>query len=159
LHAPLTDETRHIINKQSLSLMKKDAILINTSRGGLVDTEALLAALDAGSIGCAGLDVFEEEPPPTDAAVRQHPLTVLSDHMGWHSEESQIELQRTVAEEVVRVCRGGLPLSLANPKLIETAGRFSEWNPSPSMLWQLQRSGLYEAYLAEHPLPLRGNAG
>ncbi len=158
LHAPLTDETAHIINADSLSRMKPETILVNTSRGGLVDTDALLAALDRGQIACAGLDVFEQEPPAADHPLRSHPRLVLTDHMGWHSLESQVQLQTTVAEEVVRVCSGGLPQSLANPELIYQLGRFAEWHPGTSMIWQLKKLGLYEAFLASREDKLSANS-
>jgi len=63
----------------------------------------------------------------------------LSDHTAWYSEESQIDLQRTAAEEVARVCTGGLPRSLANPQVLERLGRFDEWQPAENMRWQLKR--------------------
>lgn len=106
LHAPLTCETRHLIGAERLALMRPTAILVNTARGGLVDLDALHAALTSGQILGAGLDVFETEPP--DAA---HPVfaldnVVVSNHIGWYSEESMRELQRKAAEEVQRVLRG-----------------------------------------------------
>lgn len=158
LHAPLTEETRHIINADTLALMKSETILVNTSRGGLVDTQALLDALDRKQILVAGLDVFEEEPPPAEHPLRSHPRLVLSDHMGWHSLESQVELQSTVAEEVVRVCTGGVPQSLANPELIDQTGRFAEWQPVESMIWQLKRLGLYEKFLDSQQVKKLGNS-
>lgn len=113
LHAPLNDQTRHLINAQRLALMKRTAIVVNTARGGLVDTDALYEALKARSILGAGLDVFEQEPPGA------HPLlqldnVIVTNHMGWYSEESMRELQRKTAEEAVRVLRGEPPLHWLN---------------------------------------------
>jgi D-3-phosphoglycerate dehydrogenase len=139
LHCPLLPETRHLINAQTLRLMKPSSILINTARGPVVDTSALLEALRRGRIAFAGLDVFEEEPLPVDSPLRNHPKITASDHTAWYSEESQIDLQRTAAQEVVRVCRGGLPLSLANPEVLHRLGRFHEWTPGENMRWQLKR--------------------
>jgi len=139
LHAPLLPETRHLINARTLGAMKNGVVLVNTARGGVVDTRALLDALDAGRIECAGLDVFEEEPLPADSPLRKHPRIVLTDHMAWYSEESQVQLQTTIAEEVVRVCRGGLPVSLMNPEVLKKLGRFAEWTPPDNILWQLKR--------------------
>jgi D-3-phosphoglycerate dehydrogenase / 2-oxoglutarate reductase len=139
LHAPLLPETRHLINAKSLCLMKAGAILINTGRGALVDLQALLGALDRGDISGAGLDVFEEEPLPADSPWRKHPRVVVTDHTGWYSEESQRDLQRTAAEEMARVCCGGLPKSVANPEVIERLGRMKEWEPAENMRWQLKR--------------------
>jgi len=113
LHAPLNEQTRHCIDARRLALMKPTAILVNTARGGLVDSDALHEALAARRILGAGLDVFEQEPPG------QHPLlqldnVVLSNHMGWYSEEAMRDLQRLAAEEAVRVLRGDPPLNWLN---------------------------------------------
>jgi len=142
LHCPLLPETRHLVNRESLALMRPGAILVNTARGPVVDTSALLRALDGGLLAGAGLDVFEEEPLPTTSPLRRHAAVVLTDHTAWYSEESQLQLQRTAAEEVVRVCTGGLPLSLANPEVLHRLGRFTEWTPSAEARWQLKRLAL-----------------
>jgi D-3-phosphoglycerate dehydrogenase len=105
----------------------------------VVDAQALLAALQSGHIAAAGLDVFEEEPLPADSPLRGHARVVATDHTAWYSEESQQELQRTAAEEVARVCQGGLPKSLANPEVIEHLGRLAEWDPGENMRWQMRR--------------------
>jgi len=115
LHAPLTPATRHLADARRLALMKPTALLVNTARGGLVDLDALYAALAAGKLAGAGLDVFEHEPP--DPA---HPLftldnVVLTNHIGWYSEEAMRELQRKAAEEAVRVLAGAPPLHWLNP--------------------------------------------
>lgn len=101
IHVPLTPETRHLINEERLKLMKRSAILINTSRGGVVDTSALLKALNEGWIAGAGLDVFEEEPLPPN-----HPLTrlenvVLTAHIGASTHEAQERAGVEVAEKIV----------------------------------------------------------
>lgn len=139
LHCPLLPETRHLIDHRTLKLMKPGAIIINTSRGPVVHLASVLEALDAGRLAGAGLDVFEEEPLPADSPARRHPRVVLTDHTAWYSEESQIELQRTAAEEMARVCEGGLPQSLANPEVLRRLGRFDQWVPSEAVRWQLQR--------------------
>lgn len=113
LHAPLNEQTRHLINARRLALMKRTAIVVNTARGGLVDTDALYEALRTRRILGAGLDVFEQEPPGA------HPLlqldnVIVTNHMGWYSEESMRELQRKTAEEAVRVLRGEPPLHWLN---------------------------------------------
>jgi D-3-phosphoglycerate dehydrogenase / 2-oxoglutarate reductase len=109
LHAPLTPQTRHLIDARRLALMRPTAVLVNTARGGLVDLDALHAALAEGQILGAGLDVFDPEPP--DAS---HPLfsldnVVVTNHIGWYSEESMNDLQRKAAEEAVRVLKGEPP--------------------------------------------------
>ncbi|MEP7283817.1 MAG: C-terminal binding protein [Rubrivivax sp.] len=111
LHAPLKAETRHLIDARRLALMRPTAILVNTARGGLVDLDALAEARILG----AGLDVFDHEPP--DPA---HPLfgldnVVVTNHIGWYSEQSMQDLQRKAAEEAVRVLRGEPPQHWLNP--------------------------------------------
>src|SRR4051812_44713162 len=139
LHCPLLPETHHLIDAQALSRMKAGSILVNTARGPIVDTRALLRALDANHLAAAGLDVFEEEPPPADSPLRNHPRLIVTDHAAWYSEESQIELQKTAAEEIARVCTGGLPHSLANPEVLQRLGRWKEWTPPDHLIWQLRR--------------------
>lgn len=114
LHSPLTPETHHMVNAERLASMKKRAILVNTSRGGLVDTAALADALQAGQILGAGIDVFEEEPPAADNPLFACRNAVLSDHTGWYSVESLENLHRMAAEEVARVLKGEKPLSWVN---------------------------------------------
>lgn len=114
LHAPLTSETRHIIGQAQLSLMKPAAILINTSRGGLVDTVALHDALAHGRIFGAGLDVFEEEPPSLTNPLFSLPNLIVSDHTGWYSEESVRDLRRKASEEIARVFNNQRPVNWVN---------------------------------------------
>jgi D-3-phosphoglycerate dehydrogenase / 2-oxoglutarate reductase len=142
LHCPLLPETRHVVGDRALSSVGPGAVLVNTARGPLVDAQALVVALAAGRLSAAGLDVFEEEPLPATSPLRGHDQVVITDHTAWYSEESQVELQRTAAEEVVRVCSGGLPRSLANPRVIARLGRWGEWEPAENMRWQLKRLGL-----------------
>lgn len=114
LHAPLTPQTRHLIDRRSLSLMRPTAILVNTARGGLVDLDHLHEALAGKRILGAGLDVFETEPPSLSHPIFTLPNVVVSDHIGWYSEESMRELQRKAAEEAVRILQGVAPKHLLN---------------------------------------------
>jgi D-3-phosphoglycerate dehydrogenase / 2-oxoglutarate reductase len=139
LHAPLLPETRHLVSTPEFDLMKPGVIIVNTARGPVLDAEALLSALEAGKVASAGLDVFEVEPLDAASPLRWHPRVTVSDHTAWYSEESVAELQTTVAEEAVRVCTGGLPLSLANPEVLRRLGRFAEWTPSYAAQWQMKR--------------------
>jgi D-3-phosphoglycerate dehydrogenase len=107
LHAPLQKETAELINDRTLALMKPDSILINTSRGGLVDINALLRALDRGSLAGAGLDVFPQEPPA--AALLDRPNLLLSPHSAYYSAEAIVELKQSAARAVAVVLTGGDP--------------------------------------------------
>jgi len=140
LHVPLLPETTHLINERSLALMKPGAVLVNTARGPVVSGRDLLAALDSGRLSCAALDVFEEEPLPADSPLRRHPRLLVTDHMAWYSEESQMELQERAAREVARCCTGGLPEAIANPEVLEKLGRAGEWIPNHLARWQALRA-------------------
>lgn len=114
LHAPLTPETRHILNRDRIGMLKQTAIVVNTSRGPLIDEEALIEALASRRIFGAGLDVFEEEPIRPTNRLLGLSNAVLSDHTGWYSEESVQDLQRKAAEEIARVFRGERPMNWVN---------------------------------------------
>lgn len=91
LHCPLTEGTRHLINREKIALMKSTAILINCARGPVVDYEALAEALHAGKIGGAGIDVYEMEPPiPADHVMLHTPNTIVTPHIAFASEESMV---------------------------------------------------------------------
>jgi D-3-phosphoglycerate dehydrogenase len=109
IHAPLTDETRHIIGPESLAAMERRPIIVNTSRGGLVDLEAVTRALDEDRLSAVALDVTEPEPLPADHPLRTHPRAIVTPHMSFYSEEAQAELQRRAVEEVVRALTGEAP--------------------------------------------------
>jgi D-3-phosphoglycerate dehydrogenase len=107
LHAPLTPATRHLLNADTLSLMRPGSILVNTSRGGLVDTEALADALERGQILGAALDVVENEPLVPPHRLFDLPNVVITPHAGWYSEESFTELKQRAAENAVAGVLGG----------------------------------------------------
>ncbi len=92
LHCPLTPQTRHIINKETLSMMKPSAFLVNTSRGALVDEPALIEALQNGVIAGAALDVQETEPPAEDNPLYTMDNVILTPHMGWKGLETRQRL-------------------------------------------------------------------
>ncbi len=106
LHIPLSDETRHFINKDRLVQMKPTAIVVNTARGGLVDAEALANALKGKTLYAAALDVFETEPLPADSPLRDAPNLLLSPHLAWYSETAIERLQYLAAEEALRALKG-----------------------------------------------------
>ena len=122
VHVPLSDETRHLIDSAALERMKPTAYLVNTSRGGIVDTEALVEALQAGKLAGAALDVLEQEPPPADLELLQMPNVILTPHTAFYSEESLIELQTKAAEEVVSVISGKAPRNPVNPEVLQGQG-------------------------------------
>lgn len=125
LHTPLTDLTRHLIGAAQLARMRSDAILVNTSRGGVVDVDALVEALRTGSILGAAIDVHETEPLPPG-----HPLTtfdsvVLTPHLAWYTEESYDELKRRTIANALDVCAGRAPRDIVNPEVLGAPGRNS----------------------------------
>ncbi len=99
-------ETKHVINEQTLSLMKPTAYVINTSRGGLIDHAALAAALDAGRIAGAGLDVQDPEPPNLQQAPYNDPRVIVTPHAAFVSQESLINLRSRTAQQVADCLTG-----------------------------------------------------
>jgi D-3-phosphoglycerate dehydrogenase / 2-oxoglutarate reductase len=118
LHLPLTDDTRHLIDRERLALMPEGSVLVNTARGGLVDQAALLDALDRGPLAGAGIDVFEEEPLGTGHPLAGRDDVVLSPHVGYFSVEAIAEARRNTVESVVAAVTGGEPRTLANPEVL-----------------------------------------
>jgi len=108
LQLPLSAATRHLIDDEFLSNCLRRPLLINVSRGGLVDNDALLRALDAGRLAGAGLDVVEGEPAPP-AAVLTRPEVVITPHVAFTSDAALLELRQRVCAEVVQVLQGGRP--------------------------------------------------
>jgi D-3-phosphoglycerate dehydrogenase len=113
IHVPLRDETEQLFDANAFRKMKRDAVLINTSRGPVVDTEALYDALTTGRIRAAGLDVLPEEPPAESSLVKLDNV-VVTPHAAWYSEDSIITLRRAVAHETARVLRGETPENIVN---------------------------------------------
>lgn len=109
VHAPLTPETEKMFNADAFRKMKSNAFLINTARGPLVDIDDLAAALDAGEIAGAGLDVLPSEPPGSDNPVVGRADVILTPHTGFYSEDALLDLQTTVASDVARVLTGTEP--------------------------------------------------
>jgi D-3-phosphoglycerate dehydrogenase len=118
LHVPLTSDTEHVIDAAALRAMKPTAYLVNTARGGLVDTAALRTALLAGEIAGAGLDVLEHEPPAPDDPLLGLDNVIITPHTGFYSEDSVEELQRKTAMQVVKVLRGERPDYPVNPEVL-----------------------------------------
>lgn len=110
LHTPLNPSTHHLIGAPELALMKPDAILINTARGPIVDEAALCEALTNGTIAGAGLDVFDQEPPPADNPLFALDNVTLTPHLAGPTFESNIARVRNAFDNVQRVARGEFPL-------------------------------------------------
>ncbi len=104
LHLPLTDETRHVLNRDRVALLKPTAVVVNTARGGLIDTEALLAAVEEDRIAGAALDVFDPEPLAADSPLRRCDRIILTPHLA----ASTSEAQERVATEICRAVRDAL---------------------------------------------------
>jgi D-3-phosphoglycerate dehydrogenase / 2-oxoglutarate reductase len=109
LHLPLSSETHGLVGEDLLGRMPSGAYLVNTARGGLVDTGAVLRALDDGRLAGVALDVLPEEPPPSDHPLLAHPRALVTPHVAWYSEESEVELRRKAALNVVTWARTGRP--------------------------------------------------
>lgn len=114
LHTPLTPETRHILNAEALALVKPTAFVINTARGALIDEAALLAAVQAGRLAGAALDVLGVEPPAADYAVLHDDRILVTPHIAWYSEGATAEVRVQGADNVARVLRGETPRTPAN---------------------------------------------
>ena len=117
LHCPLTPETRHLVNADRLARMKPTAILVNTARGGCVDEVALIAALHAGRIFAAALDVFERE-PEIDARFYDCPRLVLAPHIGSATTEARTQMAQLCADAVIDVLAGRRPANLVNREVV-----------------------------------------
>ena len=119
VHTPLTDETRHMIGEKELRSMKREAILINVSRGGIIDEKALYKALKERWISGAGLDVLEVEPPSKDNPLLRLDNVIITPHMAWYSNKSLDEIRRKAAEEVARALSGQIPMNLVNRDVLK----------------------------------------
>jgi D-3-phosphoglycerate dehydrogenase len=106
LHIPLNEKTHHLINEATIARMKRHTLLVNTARGGLIDTVTLANALNKGTIAGAGLDVFEEEPIAADHPLLSCENLIATPHVAWYSAQSMAQLQKMAAEEVMRPLTG-----------------------------------------------------
>lgn len=118
LHAPSTPETKHMIGAAQFARMKPSAYLINTSRGALIDETALAAALDAGQLAGAALDVQQQEPPDLSRPPFNDPRVIVTPHAAFFSRESVTDLRRRVAEQVVERLHGRVPKFVVNPSVL-----------------------------------------
>lgn len=119
LHAPLTSETRHMLNAASIATMRQGAVVVNTCRGPLIDEEALADALESGHLGGAALDVFAEEPLPATSRLRESDRVVLTPHAAWYSPEALADLPVHAARNVVDFLQGREVPAILNPQALE----------------------------------------
>lgn len=119
LHAPLTEQTHRLIDSKRLSALKPGAILINTSRGGLIDQAALLEALTAGHLAGAGLDVYDPEPPDLSDPLIRHPRVIATPHAAFTSVESLRDLRTRVCGQISDILCGRRPEQVVNPEIYE----------------------------------------
>lgn len=110
IHAPLTPETRHMLSAERIARMRRGAYLVNVSRGPLVDSVALAAALTDGHIAGAAVDVFDPEPPPADHPLRSAPNLLLTPHFAWHSIEAETRVRAQTLEAVLAFVSGRDPV-------------------------------------------------
>ena len=109
LHLPLTDATRGLVGADLLGRMPPGSYLVNTARGGLVDLDAVVDALEAGQLAGVALDVLPEEPPPKGHPLLTHPRALITPHVAWYSTDAEIELRRKAAQNIVDWARSGRP--------------------------------------------------
>lgn len=117
IHCPLNEETRHLIGAAAFQKMAKQPIIINTSRGPIIDEQALIKALQAGQVSGAGLDVLEKEPPDPASPLLKMENVILTPHVGFYSVASISELKRRTAKNVADVLTGKWPASVVNKEV------------------------------------------
>ena len=118
IHCPLVPETQNLFNADAFRQMKRSAYLVNTARGPIVDEAALAAALDAGDIAGAAIDVMAQEPPGASSPLYGRDNVILTPHTSFYSEESLVDLQTKAAEEVVAILGGKAPRNPVNPEVL-----------------------------------------
>ena len=125
IHTPLNEGTRHLVNRETLGLMKPTAYLINTSRGPMVDAEALAEALRKRHIAGAGIDVYDTEPPESTYPLRRLENAILTPHLSWYSEDAAWKIRADIVEDIDLALAGRRPRHCVNPEVLDTS-------PSPS---------------------------
>lgn len=117
LHAPLLAETRHLLDAAAFARMRAGVIIVNTARGGLIDLQALDAAIENQTVAAAALDVLEREPyPDLSLPLLHRPNVIVTPHVAWYSDDAVRELGVLAAEEALRYLRGEPPRNLLNPE-------------------------------------------
>jgi len=122
IHTPLTDETRSLFDTPQFEAMKRTALLINQSRGQVVNEEALLRALKKGEIGGYATDVYAKEPPDTSSELFKLKNVIVAAHVGGLSREAGLRYSMNIAEAVIAVAKGAVPKNLVNTDVLNKAG-------------------------------------
>jgi D-3-phosphoglycerate dehydrogenase len=130
VHAPHNEETEHAINAAALSQMKPTAVIVNTARGAIIHEAALIAALRAGTIAGAGLDVLEQEPPEPGNPLLTMENVLVTPHVASATTRMRPETRRRVGREVALVLRGRWPMSCVNPTVLPRVA-LERWQPYP----------------------------
>ena len=130
IHAPLNEETHHLINADALAQMQPSAIVVNTARGPIINEADLLAALQAGQLAGAGLDVLEQEPPEPDNPLLAMRNVIVTPHVASATDRMRPETRRRTGREVALVLRGRWPMSCVNPTVLPRAP-LERWQPVP----------------------------
>jgi D-3-phosphoglycerate dehydrogenase len=118
IHVPMTDTTRNMFDAATLAKMKKGSCIINASRGGIINENDLVEALDTGHLAGAALDVYSKEPPPEDSKLTSHPKIIVTPHLGASTTEAQVLVGTDVAEGVLVALEGGTPRYAVNAPFI-----------------------------------------
>ena len=124
VHVPKTKETTKLLGRDAFAKMKRGVLVVNAARGGIVDEAALLEALDSGQVAGAGLDVFEQEPPPADHPLVKHARVICTPHLGASTEQAQLNVSIAVAEQVrdflaTGAIRNAVNVPSVSPELLE----------------------------------------
>jgi phosphoglycerate dehydrogenase-like enzyme len=121
LHLPASAETYQLLNRERIAQMKDGAFLLNLARGSLVDTAALVEAVDSGKLAGAGLDVFDPEPVELDSVLRNHPLIVATPHSASVTIEGRVRIETMAMARLLAFFRGERPQDVVNPEVWERA--------------------------------------
>ncbi len=119
IHVPVTKETRGMFHREKFRLMKKTAVIINTARGPVLNTDDLIIALKNNIIGGAGIDVFETEPPHPDSEITKLDNIILSPHIAWYSEEGGWDIRYMIMDDVKSFLKGKPPRFVVNPEVLD----------------------------------------
>lgn len=125
VHVPLTNETERLVDGPALARLPEGAVLINTARGGVIDEAALIASLDSGHLGGAGLDVLTREPPPVDHPLLGRDDVIVTPHAAWYSETAEQRVRQLGSEYAIAALRGENCAGLVNPEAL-ASGRIEQ---------------------------------